>query len=91
MEQREPPVSEQCIITLDRLEVGQAGLVESVAEIGDPDTRLMEMGLVPGTRVEVARVAPLGDPIDIRVRGYHLSLRVAEAHRIRVTPVSGRS
>lgn len=44
--------------------------------------RLMEMGLTPGTVVRVARVAPLGDPIDILVRGYHLSLRVAEAMEV---------
>jgi len=44
----------------------------------------MEMGLVPGTVVRVARVAPLGDPIDIVVRGYHLSLRRAEARTIQI-------
>ena len=47
--------------------------------------RLMEMGLLPGTRVRVVRVAPLGDPIELRVRNYSLSLRRAEAARIAVT------
>ncbi len=46
--------------------------------------RLMEMGLVRGTPVEVIRFAPLGDPVDIKVRGYHLSLRLAEAETIEV-------
>ncbi len=46
--------------------------------------RLMEMGLVPGTSVRVVRAAPLGDPLDLEVRGYHLSLRRREASVIRV-------
>lgn len=44
----------------------------------------MEMGLVRGTPVEVIRFAPMGDPVDIKVRGYHLSLRLAEAELIEV-------
>jgi ferrous iron transport protein A len=47
--------------------------------------RLMEMGLLPGTRIHVVRVAPLGDPLELRVRGYSLSLRRAEAAQITVT------
>jgi Fe2+ transport system protein FeoA len=46
--------------------------------------RLMEMGLLPGTEVRVVRVAPLGDPIELRVRNYSLSVRRAEAARIAV-------
>lgn len=46
--------------------------------------RLMEMGLVPGTRVRVVKIAPLGDPLEIELRGYHLSLRRAEAQRVGV-------
>ena len=46
--------------------------------------RLMELGLVVGTPVELVRVAPLGDPVEIRVRGYHLTLRRHEAEQILV-------
>lgn len=46
--------------------------------------RLLEMGLLPGTPVEVVRLAPLGDPMDVRVRGYHLSLRRHEARLVLV-------
>jgi len=46
----------------------------------------MEMGLIPGTEVRVVRVAPLGDPIELRVRDYALSVRRAEAARIAVVP-----
>jgi ferrous iron transport protein A len=48
--------------------------------------RLMEMGLVGGTEVEVVKLAPLGDPMQISVLGYHLSLRKTEARRVRVGP-----
>jgi ferrous iron transport protein A len=48
--------------------------------------RLLEMGLLVGTIVEIVRFAPLGDPIELKVRGYHLSLRRHEADQILVTP-----
>ncbi|MHC4409628.1 MAG: FeoA family protein [Planctomycetota bacterium] len=48
--------------------------------------RLMEMGLLPGTRIRVVRVAPLGDPIELRVRNYSLSVRRDEAAKIAVNP-----
>jgi Fe2+ transport system protein FeoA len=48
----------------------------------------MEMGLVPGTSVTVVRLAPLGDPIDVSVRGYHLSLRKSEARGVWLIPAT---
>lgn len=71
-------------MTLDQLTVGQEGFVERLDASGDSSARLMEMGLVPGTPVRVVRVAPLGDPIEVLVRGYHLSLRRAEARGVTV-------
>ena len=50
--------------------------------------RLMEMGLLVGTKVELVRFAPMGDPVEIKVRGYNLTLRKSEAERILVQPVS---
>jgi ferrous iron transport protein A len=47
---------------------------------------LLEMGLLPGTRVEVVRYAPLGDPVEIKVRGYNLSLRKHEAEHVWIQP-----
>lgn len=47
--------------------------------------RLIEMGVVPGTPIRVIKAAPLGDPLEIRVRGYHLALRRTEAHTIMVS------
>jgi len=68
--------------TLDRLKRGDTAIVGRVG--GEPGTvrRLMEMGLLPGTSVEMVRVAPMGDPIEFRLRGYLLSIRRAEAERI---------
>ncbi len=65
--------------TLDTLKPGDQATVADVT--GDPATleRLMEMGLTPGTRIKVLKYAPMGDPIEIVMRGYHLSLRRAEA------------
>ena len=67
--------------TLDSLTAGAHGTVAGYTE-GDPPARLLEMGLVPGTPVEVVRLAPLGDPMDLRVRGFHLSVRKAEAAHV---------
>lgn len=61
------------------LPVGRSATIESLA--GDPGVvqRLLEMGLTPGTGVTVVRFAPLGDPMEILVRGYNLSIRRADA------------
>ncbi len=69
---------------LDRLPAGVAARVVSVSGTGAVARRLMEMGVVPGAPVSVVKAAPLGDPLEVRVRGYHLALRRAEAHTIRV-------
>lgn len=73
--------------TLDRLAPGQRGRVLRLG--GDPAIRrrIMDMGVTPGAEVEVERLAPLGDPLEIEVRGYHLSLRKREAAQIDVEPL----
>ena len=71
-------------MTLEELRPGQRGTVTGFLAAA-PD-RLLEMGLLPGTTVEVVRLAPLGDPIDLKVRGYHLSIRRREARQITVDP-----
>jgi ferrous iron transport protein A len=65
-----------------------AGVTCTIAQIqAPPDNRprLMEMGLVPGTKVELVRYAPMGDPVEIRVRGYNLTLRKHEAAQVLVS------
>ncbi|MBM3994064.1 MAG: ferrous iron transport protein A [Planctomycetes bacterium] len=72
-------------MTLDQLAEGQRATIESF--IGDDSIlqRLMEMGLLEGDEVEVVAFAPLGDPMEIRLRDYRLSLRRSEAARVRVS------
>ncbi len=73
--------------TLDRLPLGGRGLVAAL-DGADPLTqRLLEMGLLEGEEVEVVGVAPLGDPIEVRLRDYRLSLRRREAARVHVVPL----
>jgi Fe2+ transport system protein FeoA len=50
----------------------------------NPPARLLEMGMLPGSEIELVRFAPLGDPIDLKVRGFHLSIRKSEAGLVEV-------
>jgi Fe2+ transport system protein FeoA len=70
--------------SLDRVPVGSSAVVRRVACARPVARRLLEMGLVPGTQVTITRVAPLGDPLELRVRNYALSIRRAEALSIEV-------
>ena len=69
---------------LSELKPGDRTRVKEVGGTGDAARRLMDLGLIRGTAVEVVRTAPLGDPIEVRVRGFMLSLRRAEADHITV-------
>ena len=72
------------------LKDGKTGMTLKIQSIADSELkeRLMTMGLTPGTQVTVLRTAPLGDPIAIGVRSYHLALRRADAARVAVEQVS---
>ena len=71
-------------MTLDKLPVGSSGVITAVGGDGALRCRLLDMGLIPCTRVTLQKTAPMGDPIEIRVRGYELTLRVEEAKKIEV-------
>ena len=70
-------------MTLDILPLGQDAVITSVGGEGPLRCRLLDMGLIPKTTVRVEKVAPLGDPIELRVRGYSLSLRKDDARNIK--------
>jgi ferrous iron transport protein A len=70
---------------LSSLAPGASGKVAEIKVTGNGRGRLMEMGLIVGTPIELIRFAPLGDPVEIKVRGYHLTLRRHEADQILVT------
>src|SRR4051812_34863528 len=71
--------------SLDILPIGATARVTGVSGSGAIARRLMEMGVVPGAPVRIIKAAPLGDPIEVRVRGYHLALRRTEAQTIMVS------
>ena len=71
-------------VSLDRLRAGAPARVLAVKGTGAVARRLMEMGVVPGAPVRVIKSAPLGDPLEVRVRNYHLALRRSEAQTISV-------
>jgi Fe2+ transport system protein FeoA len=73
---------------LDQLLRGQSATVTAIAQCGAIGQRLMALGLLPGTRVRLTRVAPLGDPIAVRLDGCELSLRRAEAAALTVNDIA---
>ena len=71
-------------MTMDELKPGQSAFISAVGGDGALRHHLLDMGLTPGVRVRVQRVAPLGDPMELTVRGYELSVRKADAELIEV-------
>ena len=67
---------------LSELEVGKSAIIKSVGGEGTLRLRLLDMGLIPKTKVTVRKIAPMGDPIEITVRGYELTLRKEDAANI---------
>ncbi|MCF6271467.1 MAG: ferrous iron transport protein A [Melioribacteraceae bacterium] len=76
--------SEISIITLDQVRVGDIVEVTKMGAKGDIRFRLLDMGLVKGVEIKILRVAPLGDPIEILINSFNLSLRIDEAKNIEV-------
>lgn len=69
-------------MTLDELSVGHSGVITAVGGEGVLRCRLLDMGLIPHTRVHVSKIAPMGDPMELFLRGYTLTLRKEDAHSI---------
>ncbi len=65
--------------TLDTFAIGETGIVKSVAGEGKIKRRLFDMGITPGAEIYMRKRAPLGDPIEVTLRGYELTLRKTEA------------
>ena len=71
-------------MTMDELKPGQSAYISSVGGSGALRHHLLDMGLTPQTEITLQKVAPMGDPIEIMVRGYELTLRVDDAKKIEV-------
>lgn len=74
-------------MTLDEITIGKECRITSVGGAGELRLRLLDMGLIPKTVVRVQKVAPMGDPIEIHLRGYELTLRKEDAAQIEVTQI----
>ena len=72
-------------MTLHQLPIGQSAIITKVGGEGELRYRFLDMGLIPKTKVTVTKVAPMGDPIEIRLRGYTLTMRVEDAKNIEIT------
>lgn len=70
--------------TLDQLKPGQTARVRRLSGTGGIRRRLMDMGVVAGSEIEMLKAAPMGDPVEYRLRGYHLSLRKSEASLVEI-------
>ena len=74
-------------MTLDQLPLGQDAVITAVGGEGALRCRLLDMGLIPKTRVRIQKVAPMGDPIEIHIRDYELTIRKEDASQIEVEVV----
>lgn len=71
-------------MTLNELAAGKSSVIKAVGGEGSLRNRLLDMGLIPKTKVTLVKVAPMGDPIEIRIRGYELTIRKADAQKIEI-------
>ncbi len=76
-------------MTLDQLKPGEQAIIRTVGGEGALRCRLLDMGLIPRTTIRLQKVAPMGDPIEIYVRGYELTLRKEDAKKIEVEVSKG--
>lgn len=73
------------MLTLDQLQKGQSALVEDLSCTGLNRRRMMDLGILPGTRIEIEMISPLGDPTAYRIRGAVIALRREQARTISIT------
>lgn len=78
-------------MTLKELEIGKSAVIETVGGSGELRQHFLDMGMIPGAEVTVIKLAPMGDPMELQVHGYELTLRLAEADQIEIAPISKRT
>ena len=74
-------------MNLSQLAVGSAGIVTSIGGEGALRQHILDMGVIPGQKIEVVKLAPLGDPMELEIRGYSLTMRLADAENIEIEPL----
>ena len=78
-------------MTLKELEIGKSAVIRQVGGEGALRQHFLDMGMIPGAEVTVVKLAPMGDPMEVQVHGYELTLRLAEADQIEIAPIGQRS
>ena len=75
-------------MTLKDVKIGKSAVVTKVGGEGALRQHFLDMGVIPGAEVTVVKYAPMGDPIELRIHGYELTLRLADAEKIEVKPIA---
>ena len=78
-------------MTLKELPTGKSAIVQTVGGEGPNRQHFLDMGLIPGVIVTLVKYAPMGDPMELMLHGYSLTLRLADAELIEITPYEGKS
>ncbi len=73
------------------LKIGESGIISAVGGEGALRQHFLDMGVVPGAEIKLMKLAPMGDPMELRIRGYELTLRLADAEKIEIEPCSAGS
>ena len=74
-------------ITLKDLEIGKSAIIRKVGGEGALRQHFLDMGMIPGVEVTVVKLAPMGDPMELRMHGYELTIRIADAQKIDIEPI----
>lgn len=75
-------------MTLEELKIGKSASILSVGGEGALRQHFLDMGLIPGAEVTMVKLAPMGDPMELRIHGYELTLRIADAEKIEIMPIN---
>ena len=78
-------------MTLKDIAVGNSAVIEAVGGEGTLRQHFLDMGVIPGTEVTVVKLAPMGDPMELEIHGYELTMRLADAEKIIVRPIAEKS
>ena len=75
-------------ITLKELKIGESAVIDAVGGAGALRQHFLDMGLIPGEKVTLVKFAPMGDPMELQIHGYELTLRLDDAAQIEITPAA---
>ncbi len=78
-------------MTLKELQIGQSACIKTVGGEGALRQHFLDMGVIPGTEITVVKLAPMGDPMEVQIHGYELTLRLADAEQIGIEPITERT